>query len=346
MTQKVRVNDKEKVCRMGESKVILQRTTYNIIKNLYSIKMTINVKSLDSILKEVELRSIWPKESQDFSKWLSEEVNLQQLSNVLDLDLKHCDNEVVTGRFRTDILAKDLDSDNFVIIENQLEKSDHRHLGQCLTYMSYHEAKYCIWICKNLQEEHRRALIKLNETTEPDYRFYAVEIKTYEINKDNVYKFNVVVKPDFIEKYRKSIKENKNPRILQLNNFWEKVKQQLPVDLRDNFRIQYSGKQYANLTFNQKPFWIFISFSVREKKVRVGIVTNLVETYNKLKSLIDEKSFGNSSKLNLKHVIGVKNSDWNSFVDEKDYINNPDENIEWMAETAKKMYNYFKNISI
>ena len=52
--------------------------------------MTINVKSLDSILKEVELRSIWPKESQDFSKWLSEEVNLQQLSNVLDLDLKHC----------------------------------------------------------------------------------------------------------------------------------------------------------------------------------------------------------------------------------------------------------------
>lgn len=307
--------------------------------------MSIQIPYIDSLIQEIDLRVIWPDEAKDFSTWLSEKSNLAQLSNVLDLDLDCCGREVKTGHFRTDVLTTDKDSGNLVIIENQLEKSDHRHLGQCLTYMSYHNAKYCVWICKELQEEHRSALIKLNETTESDYRFYAVEIKAYKIENHKAYKFNVVVKPDFIGKYQQSIKDNRNPRVAQLNKFWEDFKQQLPEALQECFRIQYSGKQYANLTFYQKPFWMSVGFSKRDKKVRVGIYTTKDETFIRLKEIISESSFAYDNKKALETSDGKRNHSWHSFFEEKEYKETPKELYDWMKKSIESMYNSFSQIN-
>ena len=85
-------------------------------------------------LENVELREVWESESSDFTPWLAKEENIQVLGKQIGLDLEVEEVEKNVGRFRADILCKDINTDNWVLIENQLEKTNHAHLGQLLTY--------------------------------------------------------------------------------------------------------------------------------------------------------------------------------------------------------------------
>src|SRR5687767_11158192 len=118
-------------------------------------------------LEQVELRELWLDEARDFTPWLAQEVNLALLSSTLGIELELEGVEVFVGSFKADIVARDISSDTKVIIENQLEKTNHDHLGKIITYASGVDAKSVIWIAKEFSEEHRRALDYLNENAAP-----------------------------------------------------------------------------------------------------------------------------------------------------------------------------------
>ena len=118
---------------------------------------------------DVDLREVWPNEAADFTKWFRH--NLDLLGEAVGMDLEFIAGEVAVGAFSLDILARTAGSQETVIIENQLEQTDHRHLGQLLTYTAGFDASHVIWISKHFREEHRAALDWLNNNTSPNRNF-------------------------------------------------------------------------------------------------------------------------------------------------------------------------------
>ena len=148
-------------------------------------------------LTAVDLREIWTSEPGHFTPWLAREENLTVLGETLDLELELEAQEKAVGPFRADILCRDIGSSTLVLIENQLERTDHGHLGQLLTYASGLEAATIVWIAGRFNEEHRATLDWLNTITEERFRFFGLEVELWRIGKSSAApKFNVVSKPN------------------------------------------------------------------------------------------------------------------------------------------------------
>ena len=116
-------------------------------------------------LERVDLRKVWLGEASDFTPWLAQEENLALLGDTIGLDLAWEATEKDVGPFRADILCRDTTTNAWVLIENQLERTDHSHLGQLLTYAAGLKAVTIVWIARHITEEHRAALDWLNEIT-------------------------------------------------------------------------------------------------------------------------------------------------------------------------------------
>ena len=114
-------------------------------------------------LKLVNLREVWPHESADFTPWLAEESNIHRLGAAIGMELEVENVEVAAGPFAADILARDTASGDYVIIENQLGKTNHDHLGKCITYSAVLGATTVVWIAAEFTDEHTRALNWLND---------------------------------------------------------------------------------------------------------------------------------------------------------------------------------------
>lgn len=148
-------------------------------------------------LEQVDLRHIWTSESEQFTPWLAKEENLKLLGNTIGIELELEAQEKSVGLFRADILCKDTATDHWVLIENQLEKTDHIHLGQLLTYASGLKAVTIVWIARRFTEEHRAALDWLNEITDDSFNFFGLEVELWRIGNSLVApKFNVISKPN------------------------------------------------------------------------------------------------------------------------------------------------------
>lgn len=109
-------------------------------------------------LEEVNVRKLWSHEQYDFSNWLAKEENIELLNEVLGLTLVDIEKEVYVGSYRCDLVASDETTAQRIIIENQLEQSNHDHLGKIVTYASGLDAKVIVWIVKEAREEHRSAI--------------------------------------------------------------------------------------------------------------------------------------------------------------------------------------------
>jgi len=129
-----------------------------------------------SRLEPVSLRELWPNEARDFTTWLAE--NLDFLSEALGMDLSLVEQEASAGVFSADILAEDGNC-NPVVIENQLERTDHDHLGKLITYLSNLDAKTAVWITAEPRPEHEKAVHWLNEVLPVDAAFYLVKVEAY-----------------------------------------------------------------------------------------------------------------------------------------------------------------------
>ena len=180
-------------------------------------------------LQPVELRDIWPNEAADFTPWLVEEENLNLLAETLGLELELEDQERNVGDFRADILCRSIENpehETWVLIENQLEETNHKHLGQILTYSAGLDAHTVIWIAKKFREEHRAALDHLNEITDERFRYFGVEIKVWQIGDSaRAPQFEIVSSPndwrrEVSEETRRAETENFSPARLQRRKFW------------------------------------------------------------------------------------------------------------------------------
>ena len=178
-------------------------------------------------LEKVELRDFFKDEAKDFTPWLAEEENLQLLGETLGIDIELEDTEVRIGKFSADIVGIDRSSNRNIIIENQLEKTNHDHLGKIITYSGGKDAGIVIWICEKIQQEHRKGLDWLNEISTEDYSFFGIEMELWKIgDSEPAPKFNIVVSPN---EWSKSVKVSTSSqtltdtKVLQ-KEFWTELK--------------------------------------------------------------------------------------------------------------------------
>jgi hypothetical protein len=148
-------------------------------------------------LERVALRDVWKSESSDFTPWLAREENLKVLGDAIGLELELEAQEKEVGPFRADILCKDTATNTWVLIENQLERTDHTHLGQLLTYAAGLDAVTLVWVAERFTAEHRAAFDWLNELGSEKLRCFGLEIELWRIGASPAApKFNVVSQPN------------------------------------------------------------------------------------------------------------------------------------------------------
>jgi len=148
-------------------------------------------------LTKVDPRTVWPDEARDFTPWLAQVENLNRLADTIRMELELEGTEQNVGPFNADILCKDTVDDQWVLIENQLSRTDHGHLGQLITYAAGLDAVTIIWIARRIRDQHRAALDWLNDVTEEGIDFFGIEIELWQIGDSPVApKFNVTSKPN------------------------------------------------------------------------------------------------------------------------------------------------------
>lgn len=148
-------------------------------------------------LKKIELRDVWAHEALDFTKWLSEEPNLAILSSAVGIELELIEAESSVGSFNVDIYAQEAGTGRKAIIENQLEDTNHDHLGKVITYAAGKGAEVVVWVVARARDEHRQAIEWLNQHTDSDFGFFLVEIELWSIGDSlPAPRFNVVEQPN------------------------------------------------------------------------------------------------------------------------------------------------------
>ena len=179
-------------------------------------------------LKEIDVRNLWKHEQRDFSVWLAKENNLEYLNDILGLTLTDINREEYVGPFKCDIVAKDETTNDVIIIENQLESTNHDHLGKTITYAAGLNAKYIVWIAKKAKEEHRAAIEWLNNNSSQNINFFLIEIHAYQIgNSEPAPLFKIIEQPnDFIKSDRNNSKNGEiNKTQSERLVFWDQFNQ-------------------------------------------------------------------------------------------------------------------------
>ena len=214
-------------------------------------------------LKKVDLRKAWKHEAFDFTNWLAKNENLDLLSDEIGIGLQLIQTEASVGKFNVDILAEEENTGRKVIIENQLELTDHAHLGQVITYASGYDAEIIIWIVKDVRDEHKQAIDWLNEHTDEKINFFAIKMELWQIgNSSFAPKFQIISKPnDWAKAIKKSAIQTAltDTKLLQLD-FWNKFKEYAQSN-NSEIRLRKAYPQH----------WYTISFGISEAHISLTI---------------------------------------------------------------------------
>ena len=230
-----------------------------------------------SKLNKVELRDVLGHEAIDFTNWLAQQENLNSLGNEIGVDIKLIKTEANVGKFSVDILAEEEASGRKIIIENQLEDTNHDHLGKIITYASGYDAEIIIWIVRGIRDEHQKAVDWLNEHTDEKIGFFLIKIELWQIEGSNpAPKFEVVVSPN---EWAKTIKTNPsnseltNTKLQQLE-FWVKFKNY--VGRNDNrIRLQTPRPQHwYDVSIGSSDGHIALTINSRENIIGCEVYIN------------------------------------------------------------------------
>lgn len=237
-------------------------------------------------LEEVDLRSIWPHEQKDFSNWLAKEEGISLLGEVLGLNLINVQKEVLVGSFPCDLYAVDEFSDLKVVIENQLEQSNHDHLGKIITYASGLDANVIVWIVKHAREEHKSAIEWLNNNTNNNVNFFLLEIHAQKIgNSLPAPIFKIIEEPNDFIKGKNVIGASKELNKTQQErlNFWNLMNERL-IELGKPFNTRKSTtRAWYDVAIGSKTGHIAIELVNKEGYIRVGLyIVNDHEFYDRL----------------------------------------------------------------
>jgi len=218
-------------------------------------------------IERVDLRDIWKHEAQGFTKWLQE--NLDILNEVTGLSLSSAEREKPAGGFNVDLLAED-EAGNPVIIENQLEKSDHSHLGKLITYLTAIEAKTAVWIVKDPRPEHIKAISWLNESLAAG--FYLIKIEGMRIgNSEPAPLLTLIVGPSEVSREAGEAKEKIAERYNIRYQFWKSLLDKAKTSTKLHAQISPSEYGWAGTGAGKSGLAYNYSISQHEGRVELYI---------------------------------------------------------------------------
>ena len=236
-------------------------------------------------IKKLNLREVWPREANDFTPWLAN--NIGALGQVLGMDLELKEMEATVGSFALDLLAEDLGSGNTVVIENQISQTDHDHLGKLLTYAAGFGASIVIWVSEFIRDEHRQALEWLNHRTDEDTLFFGVVVEVLRIDDSRpAYIFKPLVAPS---EWQKMKKREARGAISAKGELYREYFQTLIDELREKYRFTNAkiGQPQNWYTFSSGTSGIhFGAVFVQGGKVRTEVYIDMGD-FEKNKALFD-----------------------------------------------------------
>ena len=229
---------------------------------------------LGKIKRITDLRSIWPHEANDFTKWLADEHNLAKLGEEIGIELELEERESSVGNFNVDLYAKEEGTGRKVIIENQLEETDHDHLGKLITYASGKGAEVVVWVVKRARDEHRQAIEWLNQHTDTDLGFFLVEIELWQIDDSAIApKFSVIERPNDWGKQMKSVAGLNNTEQIQLA-FWQKFNDKMNAspNFTKHFKTRKAQPQHwYDISVGSSEYHLCFTASIQKKHMSCGI---------------------------------------------------------------------------
>lgn len=232
---------------------------------------------LGKMTRITDLRSVWPHEANDFTKWLAKEENLALLSDAIDIELELEERESSVGSFNVDLYAKEVGTNRRAIIENQLEDTNHDHLGKLITYASGKDAEIIVWVVKRARDEHRQAIEWLNQHTDSNIGFFLLEIELWQIgNSEKAPRFNIVEKPNDWTKTMKTIDGLSDTDLLKLD-FWTSFNDAMRNnnDFTRHFRLRKPCPQHwYDLSIGSSAYHIALSFYTKKQQISVEIYIN------------------------------------------------------------------------
>lgn len=219
---------------------------------------------LGKIKRITDIRSVWHHEEKDFSKWLAQDENLKQLSDTIGIDIVLEERESSVGNFSVDLYALEEGTERRIIIENQLEDTNHDHLGKLITYASGKGAEVIIWVVKRARDEHRQAIEWLNQNTGVNIGFFLVEIELWQIDDSAIApKFNVVERPNDWAKQMKNVDSLSETKQLQLH-FWQQLSEYIKSN--DSYAKEFTPRKA------QPQHWY--DLSVGSSSYHIGLTVN------------------------------------------------------------------------
>lgn len=243
----------------------------------------VNLSKLEEIK---DLRTVWPHEALDFTPWLSQDDNITLLADSIGIDTTDDETESSVGDFNVDIFASETGTDRKIIIENQLEDTNHDHLGKLITYASGKSADIVIWVVKHAREEHKAAIEWLNNHTDDSVGFFLCEIKLYRIgNSEPAVKFEVIEKPnDWTKEIKKSESINETQQLRY--DYWvafEDYAFKNPTFAKNFKKRKPSKNHWLNFSIGSSACHIAVSQIKQRNELDVELyISDDTELYNSL----------------------------------------------------------------
>ena len=223
-------------------------------------------------LEKVELRTVWTNEATSFTPWMAKEENLKLLGEAIGSELVLEAQERNVGPFRADILCKDGSRDHWVLIENQIERTDHGHLGQLITYAAGLHAVSIVWVAARFTDEHRAALDWLNEVTNESVAFYGLEVELWRIGDSLAApKFNVVSKPNTFVK-RVTTEREASTRSSKYLAYWQAFKECLEANSKVIRPVKPSTGHWTDYAIGRGGFGLVATAGMRDRVTSVYLV--------------------------------------------------------------------------
>ena len=261
-------------------------------------------------LKAVDIRTVWPHEQYDFSKWLAMDENIKELGDTLNLSLTDVETEKFVGNYRCDILCKDEITGKIVLIENQLEPTNHDHLGKIITYASGLDAAVVIWIVSSARDEHASAIEWLNKHTDDDISFFLLEVHAYKIgDSDPAPQFKIIEQPNDFVKTVKNIAKNTELNESQKSRleFWTQFNEIIVANGKPFNTRKASTDPWYNVAIGSSEANISIDLVNKEHKIRIGLWIN--DNKDIFDSLFQQKS-------SIENALGIE-LEWHRLDDKK-----------------------------
>ena len=298
-------------------------------------------------LKKIDLREAWKHEALDFTQWLAKDENLALLNEEIGVDINLIETEANVGSFNVDILAEDSNGRK-IVIENQLESTNHDHLGKIITYASGYNAEIIIWIVKDVRNEHKQAIDWLNEHTDEKINFFAIKLELWQIDgSPYAPKFQIISKPNEWAKIMKAPISSLTERKLKLLDFWTALNEYLNNKNSEINPQKPSSDHWNNISVGTSKAHISLTALAKEKKIgcefyipdNKELYFYLIEHKEEIEQIFGQELYWQELKGKKASRISISRDNFNLYED-----NDWEKDFAWFENNAirlKKQYALF-----